>query len=169
MRLYVPLFLAVLLSACAPDASPVDFKLPVSTRVNAAPTAVATPLPIVTPDGVPGAVQSVERALQSSDPAQLAPLLLNEVWVAQEGNEAAGESMATDASLAWLRAHWNKPVVASSNYARDAALLSLSTSGWALRAPVRHGTLILNLHRYDADGSMDDVRGQWKVDTILYQ
>ncbi len=159
-----------LLAGCAPDAFPAsDYRPPVSTRVSAAPTAIATPLPVSTPEDVPDAVKGLESALKANDPAQLAPFMLNEVWIAQQGNEAAGESMERDASVTWLKAHWGKVTVASSDYARDSALLTLSTSGWAKRAPLTQGIIILNLHRYDSSGSMDDVQGQWKIDTILYQ
>ncbi len=133
------------------------------------PTAVDTPLPPATPEDVPGAVKGLESALKANDPSQLTPFLLNEVWIAQEGNEAAGESVEKDAGVAWLKAHWGKLTIASSDYVRDSALLTLSTSGWARRAPVTQGIIILNLHRYDSSGSMDDVQGQWKIDTILYQ
>ncbi len=169
--LIILLFLVASVTACAPETSTFQSSSyrPAVTRVSVPPTAVTTPVPVSTPEDVPDAVQSLQRALATSDAPQLSSLLLDSVWVAQEGNEAAGDSLTRDAGIAWLKAHWSRPVISSSGYVRDSGLLTITTTGWALRAPLEQGVLVLNLHRYDDKGNMDDAQGQWKIDTILYQ
>ncbi len=160
--------LLVSLVACAPDYVPSDYRPPVSTRVSAAPTAVATAVPETTPEGVPSAVKAVQDALKSNDIAQLSSLMLGSVWIGEDGNEAQGDTVSREDALSWLKTHWAKPAVGGSNYVRDSGLLSLSTTGWKAQAPVTQGSILLNMHRYDDLGNMDDAQGQWKIDTILY-
>ncbi|MGE5139502.1 MAG: hypothetical protein ACM3JD_08585, partial [Rudaea sp.] len=119
---------------------------------------------------IPAVVQAFRAAFDSNDISRISPLLIDSVFVAQDGDEAAGQSLGRDETSGWLKEHWRgKPVYAGENYVRDSGLLVLTTTGWAAGAPILEGTVLFHLHRYDAEGAMNDAGGTWKIDTILYR
>ncbi len=163
----------LLLAACGPDDTASQAVEP-PPRASAAPSfsapeVTATDLPPTTPADVTPAVQALTRALQSGDASQLSSLLGTTLWLAQANNETEGESLSREAGIAWLKGHWGRPTIVESSYIRDGALLSIATSGWLARDPLEQGELLFNLHRYDSSGSMNDLTGQWQIDTILYR
>ncbi len=172
----------VLLATCAPDVASPDAVPPqppvLELALRATPTlqmpempaATAPPVAVTTPDDVPTIAQEITRAIQANDVAQLAPLLLDAVWLAPDEDAGIGDSLSQADSLQWLRGHrGRKESVASIDYVRDSALLRITTTGWASLAPLQMGVVLFQLHRYDSSGQENDVQGNWRIDTILYQ
>ncbi len=174
-------FLLGLLAGCAPDTTPLDAAptrppiLQVALRVTPTSTVTETPattnsLSAATPEDVPAIAQEITRAIQANDVTQLSPLLLDAVWVAPDEDVAAGDSLSQADGLQWLKGHrGRKGSVSAVDYVRDSALLRVTTTGWAQLAPLQKGVVLFQLHRYDSSGQENDVQGNWRIDTILYQ
>ena len=137
-------------------------------RPTSAPT--AAPPPPSTAQPIANALDAVTRALKADDAAVLAPLLLDQVLLAHGPDGNSGGLVKRDDAIAWLTARWSQQrAVTSHDYIEHFVLLEITTQGWANIAPLDNSRIIFHLHRYDAQGQGDALKGQWRIDAILYQ
>ena len=178
------------LLGCGPNgdilADPTDVPGAAATAARRAATVIprreSTPTPVVVPTPRPRpsptspfsdaerqaqAVSVISSALQAKDATLLRPLLLDQVTLAPGGDQGA-DTLDREAALAWLQDRIGSgPAVVSQNLVENFGLLEVQTAPWDVKAPVATGTIVFNLHRYDAAGKQDPINGDWKIDVLI--
>jgi hypothetical protein len=131
--------------------------------VTASPSAIAGGRP-VSEEEIDALRQQIGRSLASPDLPGIEDLLLDRVLLS---SSEGGQELSRADAATWLRDHAG-PGLQVTRVDRSAlsVLLEVSTEGWPIRPPVSDGTIIFNLHRYDASGRPDEDNGNWKIDII---
>jgi hypothetical protein len=108
--------------------------------------------------------RQLERSFASPDLPGIEGLLLDRVSLS---SPEGGEVLARDEAARWMRDHAAPGIqLTQVDRAGVAVLLEVRTEGWPSRPPIAQGRVTLNLHRYDASGAPDELRGDWKIDVI---
>ena len=136
---------------------------------------VPTPRPRPSPSGGPSdeeqiaaVVRQISDALDSGNLDALAPLMLDQVAVAAGGDQGA-ETMDRDLAIAWLKDRAAPgPKVQSNDQVEYFGLLEVHTGPWEAKPPVKGGTVVFNLHRFDEQGRQT-LSGAWKIDVLIPQ
>jgi hypothetical protein len=126
--------------------------------------------PLPTPEDIGLVAKTLLRALQAPDANGLAPLMLDEIFLAQGPVGEQGQATAQTGALEWLNAHWSSHLqVSAVDYVEHTVQLEITTRGWSQSAPIQSGIVVFHLHRYNEQTQIDPFHGEWRVDGIFYQ
>ena len=159
-------------SGRTPIPTPVRTPTPLSA---ASPSPARSPAAVASPSASPGGrsvteaeINEVQRVIDQSvataDLPGIEQLLLDRVSLS---TAQGGQVLDRDQAAAWLRDHAG-PGIKVTRVDRSAlsVLLEVQTEGWPLKDPISQGRVTFNLHRYDAQGNVDEDNGAWKIDVI---
>jgi len=81
-----------------------------------------------------------------------------------------GMLLSTDTAWQWLSSRWGNGnrLINTYDYVEHFVLLEVTISGWTSVNADDAESLVLNLHRYQAQGKSDPLNGAWRIDAILY-
>ena len=106
----------------------------------------------------------MERAVGGADLPGMDELLLDHVSLS---SALGGTVMDAVEAAAWLRDHAGAGIsVTGLEQATQSPMLQVQTTGWQHKDPIEHGQVTFSLRRYDANGKLDEDRGDWKIDVI---